>query len=279
MRVRVAFGMALICGLAGALVAPGRGPSLAGILVGMLVGFGAGLARPHPAIITAVAFAGPLVGAYALYGSGPRPLMLVISVPLAIFVWLVHGWLWQAAQTDARDGSLVSRSDRGRVFYRIATAALVLGAVATFGARPSFGVFVMGVATFTILLLWVSDVLELRALSGWAQKATKLDHEPPVRATHVDLGVGDERWLVEVRSDHPYRAGRVGSVLLFGRTLDVIHRLSMRAFARVPLLILGGVLLATFPYERPRTPRYEPRVTEPAPTPAATGPKTERSRR
>jgi hypothetical protein len=271
MRIRVAIGLALIGGIACGLFGPGRVPAFVWALGGLAAGFAIGGLRPGPAVPVLsgllLAVAGQLSRRPAVSLDRAVLAVVLIAIPCALAVWGLHSWLWAGTRSDARDGSLVASAESGRVRFRIALAVTLLGFAAFFRDARILGGLLLGLGGLTLFCMWGADALRLRELSRWLRSSRLLDGEPPVRANHVDVGVGDEQWLVSERPDHPYRAGSTGSLLLFGSLREGVHRLAMMTASRTPLLVGVALLFGLLPSGRGR---YDaPYATLPKPSPKA----------
>ncbi len=268
MRVRVGFGLAIVGSILCALAA-GRAPSPMWGLVGFTAGFALGALRPH-ALIPAVSVGG-LVAAISL-GAERLHLhrqLLLLAIPAGLAVWGLHSWLWAGARTDARSGSILARVESGRLLFRVALAVVLLGALAYSIRVRDFGAGLMALGGLTLACIWTVDVLQLHALTSWLREGKSVEsNAPPVRGRQVDLGLGDERWLVDHAADHPYRAGPRASVVLLGRLRDVVARVAMISAVRTPVLVGLALLVAVLPAR----PRYSgcpgPLVAPAAPEPA-----------
>jgi hypothetical protein len=283
MRIRIAVGLAVIGGIACGLFGPGPMPGYLWVLGGLLGGFALGALRPGPAI--------PVLGGVLLVIAGQLargPTMsfdrrflgvVLIAIPCLLAVWSLHTWLWSGGRSDARDGSLLAAAETGRARFRITLAITLLGFAAFFGSHRTFGGLLLGIGGLILFCLWGADALRLREASRWLRSARLLDGEPPVRATQIDVGVGEERWLIAERPDHPYRAGATGSLLLFGSLRDGVHRLAMMTASRTPLLVGVALLFGLLPSRRDYGQLYVA-TPKPDPKPAAvakpTGPKPSR---
>ncbi len=275
MRARVGFGLAVIAGVVAAMVAPGRSPSLGWGLAGALVGFAVGALRPRwpafPAVVTALLLLGGLA---AFSGQAGVGLPIGAAGVATVALWMGSTWLWRGASSDARDGSAVSRVERGRVEFRAGAVVALLGALWLTSAR-AFGGLLFGLACATLAVTWTIGALQVRILTRWARRAVRVEDEAPVRAGNVDLGVGAGQWLLEERADHPYRAGRAGSLVLQGDLPEAVDRLVTMTLARTPVLVLMGVLVVLVPRHRPRSfdegPPPRPVAQKSVTTPARSG--------
>lgn len=159
----------------------------------------------------------------------------------------------------ARDGSLVSRADRGRVRLVLFTtlSILALGGLPAIALdRPSFALgaqvqFALSLGlplACAALVAWsalasLRAERELRVLARTRETCAPAEARDAAAPDLADLGLGDEHWS-QVRVGHAYRGAREGSVVLRGNVDEARAALRENRASALRSLVLSTVAAA-----------------------------------
>jgi hypothetical protein len=286
MRAHVSSGLVVFGAAFGLLAGASGSQTLACIAVGAAIGLLLGFGRPaglFPLLFGTIAGAVLLlylratwpVGVLGAHGRGPGVVELVALEGVFVGAWL-HRWLWFAAESPPRADSILARAAHTTLWMRVAVAAVLVAIVARFtwlsSRKSAIATLVIGTGMAAAWALFMHESSAVRRLAGYLRGLTRVDGGEPVRAqTEIDIGAGDERWLVAEGNDHPYRAGRVGRALILGHFPETLERLTRAALGRASWLFASTLVLTVMLVaERPArsTPPAPARSAAAAPRPA-----------
>ena len=213
------------------------------------------------ALVAAIAATGPLTGGFAgavalgmagrsecglLYLYGGASLGLSFSsafVPALLLLFFAARRI-----RHVRAGTVVDRSQRAGIWTHVCFSVAVASGLVSMcfprgSERAGVVLALAAVATGAMGLLAIADarrLKELRAVSVRLQRVAAADE--PLGEVEVDLGLGEEHWLLAADRGAPYR-GNVLTPCIRGAFLDVQRLLWRAATAHVVELAACALIL------------------------------------
>jgi hypothetical protein len=193
------------------------------------------------ALALAIEFAGGLAGAVAgalfVAGGGEPQYMgaafcvggalgllyaaIGFLLPMEVVFFAVRG------ARDARPGTLVDRSERAGMWaqacFVVAVASGLFAVARPPGANERLIAVAMAVgAAAGLALLVVGEGLRVRVLRAIRRRVGRIaEADESLQNVEMDLGFGDERWVIEAPATEPYRGG-TGRTCVRG-TISEVH--------------------------------------------------------
>jgi hypothetical protein len=199
--------------------------------------------------------------------SGPRAMLVawLVGATLGFLLdWLIGALLGPECRFGGRPGSMLARALGVRPGFAAGVSLAALGLVSSLRwvrddtlAPPWLGPALLVLGLLLQLFAWVRGSRRADAILALARDARPVDALPPPRADRtVDVGVGDQTWLLDARQGTPYRQGPSASVLIFGHLFDGARAAAQAAGRRVPAILvtagsLGAVLATPAPAPEP----------------------------
>jgi hypothetical protein len=135
----------------------------------------------------------------------------------------------------ARPGTLVDRSERAGVWAQACFVVAVTWGLVAVASPWGPNARCLGVARAMavgaaggLALLVVGDALRLRALRAVRKRVGRVaEADEALQNVEMDLGLGEERWVIEAPATEPYRGG--GGKTYIRGTISEVRRLVVRA--------------------------------------------------
>ncbi len=265
------------CGLLGRWASRrGKGIFRSGFLLAGAVGIAGAIAGALSGGIAAltelVAASSSSSGETGFLIPGGIYLGLIFSAPFYLPLAAIY-FTWRSTG-EAREGSILSRSERERVWV-VTTCMLALGALAAAAlcttSHTAHVALVAAGATGVLGLLTVVEARRLRGMIALVRGLVRIEHDVPADA-EVDLGIGDERWMSGVTREAPYRGVERSERSVRGAVFDAQGRLTRAVLVDAGLFGACLVALLLLIAQRPPPPPVVSFASPPPPKPASTLP-------